>query len=209
MATAVRCESGSDGIQRRLLEASLEHPGRTVQCSLGECEHIKNVPGRKTDQKDAEWIAQLLQYGLLRPSYVPCEIIRDLRDLTRMRASLSQEASRISSRIQKVLEDANVKLASVALNVLGKSGRAMLEDIISVEDDPEHPRSSARKDSPIKTCSRRKDSFPSSLFAPAFDRSDTVCGTRNCVARRTSGGDRSTKTGAVASGCSLGHDTGD
>jgi hypothetical protein len=72
---------------------------------------IKNVPGRKTDQKDAEWIAQLLQYGFLRASYIPCEIIRDLRDLTRMRASLSQEASRLSSRIQKVLEDANVKLA--------------------------------------------------------------------------------------------------
>jgi transposase len=105
---------------------------------LANAQHIKNVPGRKTDQKDAEWIAQLLQYGLLRPSYVPCEIIRDLRDLTRMRTSLSQEASRISSRIQKVLEDANVKLGSVATNVLGKSGRAMLEDIISGEDDPEH-----------------------------------------------------------------------
>jgi transposase len=73
---------------------------------LANAQHIKNVPGRKTDQKDAEWIAQLLQHGLLRPSYVPCEIIRDL--LTRMRASLSQEASRINSRIQKVLEDANV-----------------------------------------------------------------------------------------------------
>src|SRR5262244_1509022 len=98
---------------------------------LANAQHIKNVPGRKTDQKDAEWIAQLLQYGLLRPSYVPCEIIRDLRDLTRMRASLTQEASRISSRIQKVLEDANVKLASVATNALGKSGRAMLEEIIA------------------------------------------------------------------------------
>src|SRR4249920_1756336 len=105
---------------------------------LANAQHIKNVPGRKTDQKDAEWIAQLLQYGLLRPSYIPSEIIRDLRDLTRMRASLSQEASRISSRIQKVLEDANVKLASVATNVLGKSGRAMLEDILSGKDDPEH-----------------------------------------------------------------------
>jgi transposase len=105
---------------------------------LANAQHIKNVPGRKTDQKDAEWIAQLLQYGLLRASYVPCEIIRDLRDLTRMRASLSQEGSRISSRIQKVLEDANIKLASVATNVLGTSGRAMLEDIITGEDDPEH-----------------------------------------------------------------------
>jgi len=101
-------------------------------------QHIKNVPGRKTDQKDAEWIAQLLQHGLLRPSYVPCEIIRDLRDLTRMRASLSQEASRISSRIQKVLEDANVKLASVATNTVGKSGRAMQEEIIAGQNDPEH-----------------------------------------------------------------------
>src|SRR5271156_6684930 len=103
---------------------------------LANAQHIKNVPGRKTDQKDAEWIAQLLQYGLLRPSYVPCEIIRDLRDLTRMRASLTQEASRISSRVQKVLEDANVKLASVATNTLGKSGRAMLEEIIAGQDDP-------------------------------------------------------------------------
>jgi transposase len=105
---------------------------------LANAQHIKNVPGRKTDQKDAEWIAQLLQHGLLRPSYVPCEIIRDLRDLTRMRASLSQEASRISSRVQKVLEDANIKLASVATNTLGKSGRAMLEEIIAGQNDPEH-----------------------------------------------------------------------
>jgi transposase len=98
---------------------------------------IKNVPGRKTDEKDAGWIAQSLQYGLLRASYVPREIIRDLRDLTQTRASLSQETSRLRSRIQKVLEDANVKLASVATNALGKSGRAMLEDIITGEDDPE------------------------------------------------------------------------
>jgi transposase len=105
---------------------------------LANAQHIRNVPGLKADRKDAEWIAQLLQYGLLRASYAPCEIIRNLRDLTRMRASLSQEASRISSRIQKVLEDANVKLASVATNVLGKSGRAMLEDIITGEDNPEH-----------------------------------------------------------------------
>lgn len=138
MATAVRRNSGSDGIQRCLLETSLEHSGRTVHDSLGKCAAHQECAGRKTDQKDAEWIAQLLQYGLLRASYIPCEIIRDLRDLTRMRASLSKEASRISSRIQKVLEDANVKLGSGATNVLGKSGRAILEDIICGEDDPEH-----------------------------------------------------------------------
>ena len=98
---------------------------------LANAQHIKNVPGRKTDQKDAEWIAQLLQYGLLRPSYVPCEIIRDLRDLTRMLASLSQEASRISSRIQKVLEDANVKIGDVLSDVFGLSGQLMLEALVN------------------------------------------------------------------------------
>ncbi|MGA8618683.1 MAG: IS110 family transposase, partial [Candidatus Sulfotelmatobacter sp.] len=177
---------------------------------LANAQHIKNVPGRKTDQKDAEWIAQLLQYGLLRASYIPCEIIRDLRDLTRMRTSLSQEASRISSRIQKVLEDANVKLASVATNVLGKSGRAMLVDIINGEDSPEHLASLALGHLRVKipqlrlALARRKDSFPSSLSASAFTGSNPVCGTRNCIARRTPGGHRPTKTGPGASGGSLG-----
>jgi transposase len=107
----------SSGVYRKPVWNFLEGQFTVV---LVKAQHIKNVPGRKTDQKDAEWIAQLLQHGLLRPSYVHCEIIRDLRDLTRMRASLSQEASRIGSRIQKVLEDANVKLASVATNTVGK-----------------------------------------------------------------------------------------
>ena len=97
---------------------------------LANAQHIKNVPGRKTDAKDSEWIAELLQHGLLRSSYVPPEIIRDLRDLTRARVRLSQEASRLGSRIQKVLEDANIKLSSVASNTLGKSGRAMLDAIV-------------------------------------------------------------------------------
>lgn len=104
---------------------------------LANAQHVKNVPGRKTDTKDSEWIAELLQHGLLRSSFVPPVIIRDLRDLTRARASLSQEVTRISSRIQKVLEDANIKLSSVASNTLGKSGRAMLEAIIDGQADPE------------------------------------------------------------------------
>ena len=95
------------------------------------------MPGRKTDAKDSEWIAELLQHGLLRSSYVPPEIIRDLRDLTRGRATLSQEASRLASRIQKVLEDANIKLSSVASNTLGKSGRAMLDALVAGQIDPE------------------------------------------------------------------------
>jgi transposase len=95
------------------------------------------VPGRKTDVKDSEWIAELLQHGLLHPSFVPEIRIRDLGDLTRSRASLSEEASRIVSRIQKVLEDANVKLASVATNTVGKSGLAMLEALIAGESNSE------------------------------------------------------------------------
>jgi transposase len=102
---------------------------------LANAQHVKNVPGRKTDQKDAEWLAELLQHGLLPSSFVPPRLIRDLRDLTRARASLAQESSRLASRIQKVLEDANIKLASVASETLGKSGTAMLEAIIAGQDD--------------------------------------------------------------------------
>src|SRR5215813_5107799 len=97
---------------------------------LVNAQHIKAVPGRKTDQKDCEWIAELLQHGLLRASFVPDRPIRELRDLTRYRASLTQEINRIANRIQKVLEDANIKLASVASDPLGASGRAMLRSIV-------------------------------------------------------------------------------
>ena len=107
------------------------------QIVLANAQHIKAVPGRKTDTKDCQWVAELLQHGLLRASYIPSVMIRDLRDLTRGRTSLSQEHSRIASRIQKVLEDANIKLASVASNALGKSGRAMLEAIIGGEESSE------------------------------------------------------------------------
>ena len=102
---------------------------------LVNAQHIKAVPGRKTDQKDSEWIADLLQHGLLRASFVPPTPIRELRDLTWYRASLAQEINRIANRIQKVLEDANIKLASVATDTLGASGRAMLEAIVNGEQD--------------------------------------------------------------------------
>jgi transposase len=105
---------------------------------LVNAQHIKAVPGRKTDQKDSEWIADLLQHGLLRASFVPPTPIRELRDLTRYRACLAQEINRIANRIQKVLEDANIKLASVATDTLGASGRAMLEAIIHGEQDSQH-----------------------------------------------------------------------
>src|SRR5215472_11304644 len=113
----------------------MERTGGTLQHSPGQ--HLKNVPGRKTDAKDSEWIAELLQHGLQRSSCIPPEIVRDLRDLTRGRATLSQEASRLASRIQKVLEDANIKLSSVASNTVGRSGRAMLDAIVAGLLDPE------------------------------------------------------------------------
>src|SRR5438067_8513940 len=90
---------------------------------LVNAQHIKAVPGRKTDQKDSEWIADLLQHGLLRGSFVPPQPTRELGDLTRYRVRFAQEINRIANRIQKVLEDANIKLASVATDTLGASGR--------------------------------------------------------------------------------------
>ena len=104
---------------------------------LVNAQHIKQVPGRKTDVKDCEWIAELLQHGLLRKSFVPPAPIRELRELTRQRAQLVAEKARVANRIQKVLEDANLKLGSVASDVLGKSGRAMLEAVVAGETDPE------------------------------------------------------------------------
>jgi transposase len=95
--------------------------------------HIKQVPGRKTDVKDCEWIAQLLEHGLLRASFIPPKPIRELRDLTRHRKTLIQERARTANRVQKILEGSNVKLASVASDVLGVSGRAVLEALIGGE----------------------------------------------------------------------------
>jgi transposase len=97
--------------------------------------HLKKVPGRKTDVTDAEWIAQLLQCGLLRGSFVPPRVLRNLRDLTRHRAQLAAEHTRVANRIHKLLEDTNIKLGAVASDVLGKSGRAMLRALLQGETD--------------------------------------------------------------------------
>lgn len=94
-------------------------------------QHIKAVPGRKTDVRDAEWIADLLRHGLLRPSFIPDRPQRELRELTRYRVSLVEERATEVNRLQKVLEGANIKLASVATDILGKSGRDMLEALVS------------------------------------------------------------------------------
>jgi len=104
---------------------------------LANAQEVKVVPGRKTDQKDSQWIADLHKHGLLRKSFVPPRAMRDLRDLTRTRAVLTQEHSAICNRIQKVWEDANIKLGSVVSDVFGVSGRAMLQALIKDEKDAE------------------------------------------------------------------------
>jgi transposase len=104
---------------------------------LVDAQHVKNVPGRKTDVPDAQWLCQLLEHGLLRSSLVPPKPIRELRDLTRYRKSLVWERGREANRLQKVLEDANIKLASVASRPLGASGKAMLRALCAGESDPE------------------------------------------------------------------------
>jgi len=97
---------------------------------------LKQVPGRKSDIKDCQWIAKLLQHGLLRSSFVPCRPQRELRDLTRHRAQLQGERTRIANRIHKLLEDANIKLGAVASDILGVSGREMLEQLANGVKDP-------------------------------------------------------------------------
>ncbi|MFE9695220.1 IS110 family transposase [Micromonospora sp. NPDC005806] len=111
----------------------LEHD---MQCWLLNARHMKAVPGRKTDVKDAEWIAELVEHGLVRPSFVPPEPIRQLRDLTRYRTEIVRERTREIQRLEKFLEDAGIKLSVVVSDLMGKSARAMLEALIAGERDP-------------------------------------------------------------------------
>ena len=109
--------------------------GTGMEILVVNAQHIKTVPGRKTDVKDAEWIANLLRHGLVRGSFVPDKPQRELRELTRYRRSLICERSREVNRIQKVLEGANIKLGSVASDILGKSGIAILERLVEGVED--------------------------------------------------------------------------
>jgi len=108
-----------------------------MECWVLNARHLKNVPGKKTDVADAEWICQLVEHGLVRPSFVPPKEIRELRNLTRYRRAQIEERSREAQRLDKVLQDAGVKLSSVASHILGVSGRAMLEALVSGSTDPE------------------------------------------------------------------------
>src|SRR5690242_13452883 len=104
---------------------------------LVNAQHMKNVPGRKTDVKDAEWIADLLQHGLLKASFIPSKEQQAVRDLTRTRMRLLQERTRLINRIHKILEDANLKLASVVSDILGVTGKAILMALLAGQQDPE------------------------------------------------------------------------
>lgn len=105
---------------------------------LANAAHVKNVPGRKTDVNDATWLADLLAHGLIRASFVPPVAVQELRTLTRTRKQFVRERAAHIQRIEKVLEDANLKLSVVLTDILGKSGRAVLQAIVHGQDDPEH-----------------------------------------------------------------------
>lgn len=124
----------STGVYWKPIYAVLE--GGALEIVVANAQHIKKVPGRKTDVKDAEWIADLLCHGLLRSSFVPPKPIRELRDLTRYRKKLVESQSAERNRLQKLLETANIKLASVASDVFGVSGRKMLRALIEAEATP-------------------------------------------------------------------------
>ena len=128
---------------------------------LANAQHVKNVPGRKSDVNDAQWLADLLAHGLVRSSYVPERPIQELRDLTRTRKQLIRQRAQHVNRIQKVLEDANLKLGSFITDITGVSGRAILEALIQGETDPEKLVALAKK--------RLKAPL---LFAPHSSRAD-------------------------------------
>lgn len=124
----------STGVYWRPVFNVLEE-GRTV--TLVNAQHLKRVPGRKTDVRDAEWLADLLRHGLVRPSFIPPAPVRQLRDLTRYRTTLLQARAAEVNRLQKVLETANIKLAAVVTDVLGVSGRRMVEALLDESGAPD------------------------------------------------------------------------
>lgn len=131
----------STGIYWRPVYAVLEGEFELI---VGNARHIRNVPGRKTDVKDAEWLAELVCHGLIQPSFVPPKPIRELRDLLRYRRKLVEDEAAERNRLQKLLETANIKLASVASDVLGVSGQAILRALIAGTASPEEMAELAR-----------------------------------------------------------------
>src|SRR6266851_3679617 len=133
-----RREPCGDGKHGRLLEARLRRLGRRLRCPfVGNAQHIKNVPGRKTDVKDAEWLADLVRHGLIQKSFVPPPPIRVLRELLRYRRKLIESRTAERNRLLKLLETANIKLASVASDVFGVSGLLMLRALLEGTATPQ------------------------------------------------------------------------
>ena len=128
-----RAAMESTGVYWRPVYAVLEP---CIELLLVNARHVKHLPGRKTDVKDCEWLAQLLEHGLLRGSFIPPAPIRDLRDLTRRRKALSRDRGKEITRVAKTLELANVKLGSVVSDIMGVTGRAILKAMIEGEEDP-------------------------------------------------------------------------
>ena len=134
-------------IEMRVTHAAMESTGEywkpvyevlegSVELVLANAQHVKNVPGRKTDRQDAAWLARLLRHGLLRASFVPPQSIRDLRDLTRLRRKTIEMSARVENRVQKVLEACGIKLGSVVTDVFGATGRAILDELAENRTEP-------------------------------------------------------------------------
>ncbi len=139
----MRDELAQKGVTHVAMEATGEYwkPVYEVlegsfQITVANAQHVKNVPGRKTDPEDAAWLARLLRHGLLRTSFVPAQPVRDLRDLTRMRRKTIEMNARVANRVQKILEGAGIKLSSVVTDVFGVTGRAILAELAANRTDP-------------------------------------------------------------------------
>ena len=145
-----RAAMESTGVYWRPVYAVLEP---CFELLLVNARHVKHLPGRKTDVKDSEWLAQLLEHGLLRGSFIPPAPIRDLRDLTRRRKALSRDRAKEITRVAKTLELANVKLGSVVSDIMGVTGRAILKAMIEGEEDPQILAGLARG----SLCRKRKE----------------------------------------------------
>ncbi|MEU2867458.1 IS110 family transposase [Streptomyces mirabilis] len=160
----------------------LEHD---LECWLLNARHMKAVPGRQTDVNDAQWIAQLVEHGLVRPSFVPPEPIRQLRDLTRYRTEVVRERTREAQRLEKLLEDAGIKLSSVVSNILGVSRRAMLEALIAGERNPhilaEMAKGSMRRktETLVEALTGRFGDHHAFLARTMLDRIDACTATEN------------------------------
>src|SRR6059058_6418284 len=144
------------------------------ECWLLNAQHLRNVPGRKTDVADSAWICQLLEHGLVRPSFVPPKPIRELRDLTRYRKAQIEERVREVQRLDKVLQDAGIKVSSVAAETLGVSVRRMLDALVAGTHDPEVLAELAR--ACARSCRRSK------MRSPAASAANTT----GCSSRRSS-----------------------